>query len=381
MKCLERSVHLNRNLFLADCDAVSRKSLWYGLKSSFADRCEGLARSVSDICSITSGCFRSKQVKSLRKMVFFQKAILLSFLSFSYGYASTELYVQEFSSAKGPYVLLSDVVQIKNSELDKEFLDFLSNITISKAPDPGKTVKIEQKKVKDRLKKNNLELSNFNISGAKHCVLTRDFEKMSPRRIQAEIGDFLTKRYSDIQIVSLSVPNKELLVPVGTIEKSIQVKSQNPRHIYVDYRIYHNGRLYETLSATATVKKFILAVTAKRDIPKGKRITDEDLLVKKMDDRGRKGYITDASSITGKVAKQKITKGTAVKKYFLVPDYKILKRKPVKVAYRSGNIKIELMGIALQNGSIGDSVRIKNVSTGKVLLCKVIDKNVVSFVK
>lgn len=48
------------------------------------------------------------------------------------------------------------------------------------------------------------------------------------------------------------------------------------------------------------------------------------------------------------------------------------KNKKVNILYIDRNIRISMVGVALQSGKVGDYIEVKNISTGKVLKAKVI---------
>ena len=80
----------------------------------------------------------------------------------------------------------------------------------------------------------------------------------------------------------------------------------------------------------------------------------------------------------------KFTDNGRVVKSFVVsvkvnPHYLVKRGNPVKVVYVKGPIKIEIIGIALENGREGDIIKVKNPSTGKILPCRVVGENVVLF--
>ncbi len=55
----------------------------------------------------------------------------------------------------------------------------------------------------------------------------------------------------------------------------------------------------------------------------------------------------------------------------------IEKNQKVKIVYINKNIKIELLGISLENGKEGDYIKVKNISTGKEIIGKVISGDTV----
>jgi hypothetical protein len=55
----------------------------------------------------------------------------------------------------------------------------------------------------------------------------------------------------------------------------------------------------------------------------------------------------------------------------------IHKNQKVNILYINGSIKIQLLGTALESGRVGSYIKVKNISTGKELIGKVIDQQTV----
>lgn len=55
----------------------------------------------------------------------------------------------------------------------------------------------------------------------------------------------------------------------------------------------------------------------------------------------------------------------------------IQKNQKVNILYINGPIKIQLLGVALESGKEGDYIKVKNISTGKEIVGKVVDNQTV----
>jgi flagella basal body P-ring formation protein FlgA len=55
----------------------------------------------------------------------------------------------------------------------------------------------------------------------------------------------------------------------------------------------------------------------------------------------------------------------------------IVKNQKVSIVYLNKNIKIQMLGVALENGKEWDYIKVKNISTGKELVGKVISNDTV----
>lgn len=88
---------------------------------------------------------------------------------------------------------------------------------------------------------------------------------------------------------------------------------------------------------------------------------------------------TDIKDIVGSTAKIDISENDVITERMVIPDYKVKRKDYVKVIYSRNSIRIEIQGVALENGKLGDLIKVKNISSGKVLICKVIGKDTVLY--
>ncbi len=277
-------------------------------------------------------------------------------------------------------VLLRDISSIKSESTEDRMKKFIEEIYVTNI-DVG-IKKIDKEDVIRSLKRNYIDLKNISIIGADRVIVKRETIKLTQAQILKDIEKYLEKNFKDaIEIVSISVSKKELILPSGKIEKKIRVKSKTANNIYLSYNIFINGEKRSSLPITVKVKYFLMIPYAKKDIPKGKKIEPNDVYLKKSAVSNVLRNSVKLEDILGKVAKRNIKKDSIIKSYLLSPDYLVLKGKNVKILYSNGPINIELMGLALENGSKGDIIRVKNISSNKVIKCKVVAPFVVKYTK
>lgn len=72
----------------------------------------------------------------------------------------------------------------------------------------------------------------------------------------------------------------------------------------------------------------------------------------------------EAADLAGKVAGRTILPGRAVPLSFLRDPFLVEAGKPAQVIYRQGAVQIGMTGVALNAGSAGDSVRVRNARSG-----------------
>ncbi len=189
------------------------------------------------------------------------------------------------------------------------------------------------------------------------------------------IRHYVRKHFPGKAIVFISAPDKDI-----NPEKTEVALTSEDRY-YLRFRLYvkSNGG-EDIIPVNVRVANLKPVVVAAHDILPKSLIKTDDLKVKKVTESRASLGFNSIDDVVGKRAKRLIRAGSIIKPSDVMPDYRVFKNAPVKVIYVSGNIRIEMVGQALQNGALGDIIEVKNISTGKKLLCKVIGNGVVEFV-
>ncbi len=272
-------------------------------------------------------------------------------------------------------VLLKDIAKVKSSQ--ERLKDFIENIKIKEV---DRVTKISKEEIKNRLRENYIDLKSVIIKGSNRVIVRRAIKKISQIQIEEDLRKFLYKRYGkNIEIKSIGIGKKEITLPDGKIAKKIQKRNKSSNNIYLNYELYVDGERYLSLPINVRVEFFTLAPFAKRDIPKGKIIDFNDIYFKKYPKRSSRDCLTK-EDIIGKIAKRVIRRDSVIKRYYLLPNFKVFKNRNVKILYSKGALNIELLGLALENGALGDIIRVKNISTNKVIKCKVVGPFTVKYI-
>jgi flagella basal body P-ring formation protein FlgA len=86
-------------------------------------------------------------------------------------------------------------------------------------------------------------------------------------------------------------------------------------------------------------------------------------------------YVTDANELIGKMAGRVLIPNRPIRHDDIHRNYMVHRQKRVTIVFKKRNLLIKAPGVALENGAVGDVVRVKNPSTGKVISAEVVSKN------
>ena len=103
-----------------------------------------------------------------------------------------------------------------------------------------------------------------------------------------------------------------------------------------------------------------------RPLSRGDLLTREDLGLQTLSRSGGGGF-TDIDELVGRRAKKSLRTGLVVHDRHLQPDWMVHAKQSVSVVNNTGGIQVTTAGIALENGRLGDLVKVRNLSSNSIL--------------
>jgi flagella basal body P-ring formation protein FlgA len=143
-----------------------------------------------------------------------------------------------------------------------------------------------------------------------------------------------------------------------------------------------DGKPCRTLYVKATVHPFAQVAVAARDMDRGEPIGEGDFdMVRKDLASAPKGHITDSSMLAGLIAAQSIPSGSVISLRSVERPLAV-KRGSVVAAEVTGNgFRVSAKAKALDNGRVGDVIRLVNTDSRKLLVGEVVNGDTVRVVQ
>ena len=162
----------------------------------------------------------------------------------------------------------------------------------------------------------------------------------------------------DISLLKLNPKNHTFKVKV-TLNKKDQGKSS--------YEI--NGRY----------ASFLEIPISKRVIRHGDIVKSEDITkIRTKTSNISSNIILSEEQLVGMEAKNVISSGRYFKRSDIRKSPVIFAKNIVTMKYISGHLSVKTTGIALEEGSVGDTIKVKNEKSGNEIYAKIIEKDVVA---
>lgn len=218
-------------------------------------------------------------------------------------------------------------------------------------------------------------LLNFNIANAQ--ILTgEEIQAATLNKIGnylEERGDFRRREVQFFQNI------RDIMLPDGLVMIDIDMPGRinyaGMTSVTVRCRI--DGKIVKTLNFTVRVRIYDVVLTATHDLINDKNITTSDFRQEEIAIDGRNDYIKDFNVIKDLVPSHMIRAGSPVTLNMFRAAMVIKVNQPVRLLIKYNGVEASAKGIALIRGRVGEIIRVKNESSGKVVTGKVIDENTV----
>jgi flagella basal body P-ring formation protein FlgA len=143
--------------------------------------------------------------------------------------------------------------------------------------------------------------------------------------------------------------------------------------------IIDSGSVIEKGQVRLNVHRFADVLVAQGDIARHQILTPDQFELRRMEVTSlREQSVESAEDIEGQRSKVSLRKGNILTTASLEPIPDIEVGGEVTIVYDDGLCKVTVPGKALQSGSAGTRVRVKNTASGKILMARVIDQQLVA---
>lgn len=214
--------------------------------------------------------------------------------------------------------------------------------------------------------------SAFNIkSPYKRIKITRKKGKISEKTLKSII-----KKYINIKD-KIKIHIKSIYGIIPTKIKIITLLSK-PKIGHQALKLLIKNKYNETYKITVYVRLTVLKrlAVATHTLKKGEIITKNDFEIKQVEINSVYEYQElEYVNPLGLCATRTIKGNSIIKGEYLTTPILIKRGSIVTIEKKIGNITITLRGIALESGSLNDIIRIKNLTSNKIITGKVISPN------
>lgn len=165
-----------------------------------------------------------------------------------------------------------------------------------------------------------------------------------------------------------------------TTTTPVPVRDFKPGVFQVDR---HRGPIQQAVGRQqSSVQDEIDVVALTRSVTRGDVITVDDVMRISVPARNVSGAFFDPQDVIGRRMKTSLAARRPVHARHLHPDFLVEEDSEVLILASAGGISVDMLGYALENGQVGDWIKVQNASSGKTVRAKIIaEKKVVVIAK
>lgn len=163
-------------------------------------------------------------------------------------------------------------------------------------------------------------------------------------------------------------------VPLTTITEFGNTKQKN-----LTVKVTCEAPVKWSLRVPVKLQVFQSVIVASQPIPRDQVITGRELHLNKQDiNQLSEGYFQSEEELIGLSSVKSIQPGAVIKRHMVRQPVLIHRGETVKIVIKAPGFNLEADGVAQADGAIGDTIRVKNVRSNKMVDAKVKGSGVVT---
>jgi flagellar basal body P-ring formation protein FlgA len=191
-------------------------------------------------------------------------------------------------------------------------------------------------------------------------------------QLKQDIASFLAMEYEQVEHerIDVSVGNLDPRLKLSNCEHPIDYTIQDQTGLGGNINVKAQCKTGQTWSVhvPAQVSIYRQIPLALRDIARGEQISQEHITTGLVNISAiRQGFLPDENAIVGKEAKRNISMGEPFKTAVLDAPTAVKRGEMVTLESLAGGIKVSSTGTALADGRIGQTVRVRNNSSERII--------------
>lgn len=278
----------------------------------------------------------------------------------------------EKATVTGDRIMLGDIAHISPTN---ESGQALGRLIIANAPAPGKSKTLQTPSIINSLR-NTSEASNVEWTGKREVVIHRKAIKITKDQLYSIIADFLADNKEklpkgDIRFTSMRAPS-EIFLPYGQLSWRVTPSRPNitdSSSFSVFFKV--DGKPANNCTVRGRIEIITDIAVATETIRKGTVIKPEHITMKRKNIVAADHPIFKPENVIGMQAARTIGAGKVVEHEHISFPPVIATGDVVKIIAGKGHLKITTKGVARSSGLIGDTIRVKNMRSNKLIYARV----------
>jgi flagella basal body P-ring formation protein FlgA len=261
----------------------------------------------------------------------------------------------------------------------------LATLPVSQAPAPGEKNSLNSVSIKEYVVNSQQLPSDIQWAGSPTISVLRNGIDIGPDKIQKIIADYIKKNQHTLPDAEIRfVPNALPLpftLPTGDL--SYEVTPSNPgvlgsSRFSIIFRV--DGSVVKNMSVRGEIEALAQIVVCAGPLKRGEVLRPQHLKTALMDISSIDNPGFEPSAFIGKKLQRSLRGGSPVL-LSMVESLPVVRRgERVKMVINSGSMQITATGLATSDGVQDEMIRVRNITSDKMIYCRVAAPGVVEVV-
>lgn len=279
------------------------------------------------------------------------------------------LTLREHAFVQGPEVRLGDVAEITGANAAA-----LAAITLSPAPQPGQSKRLQAAMIEARLRRAGIAPGDVVLRGARQVEATTLWQEVGRRQLAASLRDHIldTMPWDEADtLVEIPLPLDDVVVPDGLLEIDWRPA---PGYRMVGDGAFQgvvrvDGRQERTLLVKARIEPHTDLLVAVADIPRGRVIGPADVQAQRVPvSHAPAGALSDPAEAVGHVAQRNVFPGQPITARNVAKPLLVRRNQPVAFVTRQGAVFVQGRAIAVNDARAGDAIQLRGMDSKEIFL-------------
>ncbi len=279
------------------------------------------------------------------------------------------------STVIGGMITLGDIAEItEGSDVGKSAL---SEIRIGEAPAPGESSTINAATILAAIESAGVKLEGIGYVFTETLTVTRAARLITLAEVREAIEREIADEGSKISITSIDYREPVKVAP-GFASISAALSSRGRSKMRFGITVAVTDEAPKTFEVQVKVADWADVPVASRPLRRGEIIDSSDLQMARVNlETLAEDVAISESDLIGKELKQNISTGETFRDRNIKVPPVILSSSKVTAVYESGPLKAIATGIALEDGIVGQVIRVQNEISKKILVARVVEPGLV----
>ncbi len=279
-------------------------------------------------------------------------------------------------------VSLGDIAQISSPRMiDDEAVIGLKKIPLDKAPAPGDVLTLSAAGILEKMRDSGVDLNGVGYAIPRIIKVSRASRTITLDEVKGAIDEFIKSSGKDVVVKDVSLPEQVHLIPGITKIKAIAFPSAVPGKMTFGLAAHVPGATDVRFNVDATVDEWREVPVARRPLSRGEVVGSEDVMMARLNMAAvPKDAALSDDKVVGLAINASLGSGEFFRRDKLLTPMVIEAGARVTMMYRSKNFEATAKGTALEGGSVGQEIKVRNETSKKIIAGKVVEAGLIEVI-